>query len=82
MQARQLRSATLKLGMPISYATDLRETIKNLCDFEAMGLDRVMVPEAYGFDAVTQLGYAAAMSERVELAFGILPMYSRPPIWR
>jgi F420-dependent oxidoreductase-like protein len=69
----------MKLGMPISYATDFRETIKNLRDFEAVGLDRVMVPEAYGFDAVTQLGYAAGMTERVELAFGILPMYSRTP---
>ena len=69
----------MKLGMPISYATDFRETIKNLRDFEAVGLDRVMIPEAYGFDAVTQMGYAAAMTDRVELAFGILPMYSRTP---
>jgi F420-dependent oxidoreductase-like protein len=69
----------MKLGMPISYATDFRETIRNLGDFEAVGLDRVMIPEAYGFDAVTQMGYAAAMTERLELAFGILPMYSRTP---
>jgi F420-dependent oxidoreductase-like protein len=69
----------MKLGMPISYATDFRETIKNLRDFEAVGLDRVMIPEAYGFDAVTQMGYAAAMTDRLELAFGILPMYSRTP---
>ena len=69
----------MKIGMPISYATDFRETIKNLRDFEAVGLDRVMIPEAYGFDAVTQMGYAAAMTDRLELAFGILPMYSRTP---
>jgi F420-dependent oxidoreductase-like protein len=69
----------MKLGMPITYAGDFRETIANLRDFEAVGLDRVMIPEAYGFDAVTQMGYAAAMTERVELAFGILPMYSRTP---
>lgn len=69
----------MKIGMPISYAGDFRETIANLRDFESVGLDRVMVPEAYGFDAVTQLGYAAASTERVELAFGILPMYSRSP---
>jgi F420-dependent oxidoreductase-like protein len=69
----------LKVGIPISYAGDFRETIANLRDFESVGLDRVMVPEAYGFDAVTQLGYAAASTDRVELAFGILPMYSRSP---
>ncbi len=69
----------MKVGIPISYAGDFRETIANLRDFESVGLDRVMVPEAYGFDAVTQLGYAAASTDRVELAFGILPMYSRSP---
>jgi F420-dependent oxidoreductase-like protein len=69
----------MKLGMPISYAGDFRETIANLRDYEEVGLDRVMVPEAYGFDAVSQMGYAAAVTERVELAFGILPMYSRTP---
>ena len=69
----------MKIGMPISYAGDFRETIANLRDFESVGLDRVMVPEAYGFDAVTQLGFAAATTDRVELAFGILPMFSRSP---
>jgi F420-dependent oxidoreductase-like protein len=69
----------MKIGMPITYAGDFLETIANLRDFESVGLDRVMVPEAYGFDAVTQLGFAAATTERVELAFGILPMYSRSP---
>lgn len=69
----------MKIGMPITYAGNFRETIAALRDFESVGLDRVMVPEAYGFDAVTQLGYAAATTERVELAFGILPMYSRSP---
>ena len=69
----------MKIGMPITYAGDFRETIAHLRDFESVGLDRVMVPEAYGFDAVTQLGFAAAMTDRVELAFGILPMFSRSP---
>jgi F420-dependent oxidoreductase-like protein len=69
----------MKIGMPISYAGDFRETIANLRDYESVGLDRIMVPEAYGFDAVTQLGYAAASTDRLELAFGILPMYSRSP---
>ena len=54
----------MKIGMPITYAGDFRETIANLRDFESVGLDRVMVPEAYGFDAVTQLGFAAATTER------------------
>jgi F420-dependent oxidoreductase-like protein len=69
----------MKLGMPINYAGDFRQTIENVVDFEHAGVDRVMVAEAYGFDAVSQIGYIAAKTERVELAFGVLPMYSRSP---
>jgi F420-dependent oxidoreductase-like protein len=39
----------------------------------------VWVAEAYGFDAATRLGYLAAKTRRVELASGILPIYSRTP---
>jgi F420-dependent oxidoreductase-like protein len=37
------------------------------------------VAELYSFDAVSMLGYLAAHTERVELAAGILPLYSRTP---
>ncbi len=70
---------TMKLGMPINYAGDFRETIDNLGDYEAVGVRRVAVPEAYTFDAVSQLGYIAARTETMELQTAILPMYSRTP---
>jgi F420-dependent oxidoreductase-like protein len=38
-----------------------------------------MVAEVYTFDAVSQLGYLAAVTERVELVSAILPIYSRTP---
>ena len=44
---------SMKLGMPINYAGDFRETINNLADFEAAGVERIAVPEAYSFDAVS-----------------------------
>ncbi|MGB3697121.1 MAG: LLM class F420-dependent oxidoreductase [Gordonia sp. (in: high G+C Gram-positive bacteria)] len=69
----------MTLGMPINYAGDFRETIDNLRDFESVGVGRVTVPEAYSFDAVSQLGYIAARTEKMELQTGILPMYSRTP---
>ncbi len=69
----------MKLGMPINYAGDFRETIENLRDFEEVGVGRVTVPEAYSFDAVSQLGYIAARTETMELQTGILPLYSRTP---
>jgi F420-dependent oxidoreductase-like protein len=69
----------VKLGIPLNYAGDFRETVDNLMDFETVGIDRIMVPEAYSFDAVSQMGYIAARTKRMELAFGILPMYTRTP---
>ena len=39
----------------------------------------VWVPEAYSYDAVSQLGYLAAVTTDIELGAGILPIYSRTP---
>src|SRR4028118_2050494 len=38
-----------------------------------------MCAEVYTFDAVSQLGYLAAVTDRVELMSAILPIYSRTP---
>ena len=43
------------------------------------GLDQIWVPEAYSFDAPSAMGYLAANTERVTIASGILPIYSRTP---
>jgi F420-dependent oxidoreductase-like protein len=69
----------MKLGMPVVYGDDFAQTVEQLVQFEEAGLERVMIPEAYGFDAVTQMGFVAARTSTVELAFGILPMFSRTP---
>ena len=37
------------------------------------------MPEAYCFDAVSQLGFIAARTTTVQIASGILPIYSRTP---
>ena len=39
----------------------------------------VWVAEAYGFDGPSLMGYLAALTETVEIASGILPIYSRTP---
>src|ERR1700730_16172366 len=41
---------------------------------------RVVQLEAGGFAAATRVGYLAARTRRVELASGILPIYSRTPV--
>jgi F420-dependent oxidoreductase-like protein len=65
--------------MFLSYAGGFAETAAELADYEKAGLDIVFVPEAYSFDAVSQLGFLAARTERVQIASGILPLYSRTP---
>ena len=48
-----------------------------MADLESAGLDVVWVPEAYSFDAISQIGYFAAKTERVEIGTGIVNVYSR-----
>ena len=69
----------MRIGMPLGYAGGFAETAEELADYEKAGLDVVFVPEAYSYDAVSQLGYLAAKTERIQLASGILQLYSRTP---
>ncbi|MFI0349664.1 LLM class F420-dependent oxidoreductase [Actinomadura sp. 9N407] len=69
----------MRIGMGLSYAGGFKETVGELADYEKAGLDIVFVAEAYSFDAVSQMGYIAAKTERLEIASGILPIYSRTP---
>jgi F420-dependent oxidoreductase-like protein len=69
----------MRIGMALNYAGGFKETAAELADFEKAGLDIVFVPEAYSYDAVSQLGYLAAVTERVQLASGIIQLYSRTP---
>ena len=69
----------MRVGIFLSYAGGFAETVVELADYERAGADIVFVPEAYTFDAVSQLGYIAAKTERMQIASGILPLYSRTP---
>jgi F420-dependent oxidoreductase-like protein len=69
----------MRVGMVINYTGEFSQVAGELGDFEQAGLDIVFVPEAYSFDAVSQLGFIAARTTRLELASGILPIYSRTP---
>ncbi len=69
----------MKLAMQVNYAGNIRETLETVQLFEQRGLDIVFVAEAYGYDSLTLLGYLAALTSRVELGPGILPLFSRTP---
>ena len=69
----------MRIGLGINYAGGFKEVAAEVADLERAGLDIVFVPEAYSFDAVSALGYLAASTDRVELASGILQLYTRTP---
>ncbi len=69
----------MRIGLVMNYGGGFTETVAELADYEKAGLDIVFVPEAYSFDAVSQLGFIAARTERLEIASGILQIYTRTP---
>src|SRR3981081_3318362 len=69
----------MRVGMMLNYAGGFTETVSELADFERAGLEIDFVPEAYSFDAVSELRFIAARTSTVEIASGILPIYSRTP---
>ncbi|UGT63117.1 LLM class F420-dependent oxidoreductase [Nocardia asteroides] len=69
----------MRIGLGINYSGGFKEVAAEVADLERAGLDIVFVPEAYSFDAVSALGFLAARTERVQLASGILQIYTRTP---
>jgi F420-dependent oxidoreductase-like protein len=67
----------MKLSMAINYSGGFKEAAQQVVDLEKAGLDVVWIAEAYSFDAISQVGYLAAITDRVEIATGILNVYSR-----
>ena len=68
-----------RLGITIDYSEDFDAAAKQVLELERIGADIVSVAEAYSFDAVSRLGYLAAITSTMTLASGILPLYSRTP---
>jgi F420-dependent oxidoreductase-like protein len=69
----------MRLSMSLSYAGGFKESVRQVVDLEHAGLDIVWVAEAYSFDAVTQMGYLAAKTDRIQIGSGIVNVYSRTP---
>lgn len=63
--------------MMINYSGDFHADVQRVQELEAAGLDLVWVPEAYSFDAVSQIGYLAAKTSTIRIGSGILNVYSR-----
>ena len=69
----------MRTGIFLSYAGGFRESVDHVVTLEQAGVDIVLVAEAYSFDAISQLGYLAAKTSRIELGSGVVPIYTRTP---
>jgi F420-dependent oxidoreductase-like protein len=69
----------MRLSMQVGYAGSHRESAALVAELEQVGLDVAWIAEAYSFDAPSYMGYLAAKTNRVEIAAGILPLYTRTP---
>ena len=69
----------MKLCTAMSFDGDPERLASRIVDLEAAGIDMVFVPEIYGFDQVSVLGYIAAKTSRIEMMTGIVNVYSRSP---
>jgi len=69
----------MKISMQMPYAGRFEKSVEQTVALEAAGVDIVYVAEAYSFDAVSVMGYLAAKTSTIQIASGILPIYTRTP---
>lgn len=69
----------MKLAMTLEYAGDPRGAADDAIALEDDGLDTIWVPEGYGFDSPTLMGYIAARTRRLEIGSAVLNIFSRTP---
>ncbi|MGA9493954.1 MAG: LLM class F420-dependent oxidoreductase [Mycobacterium sp.] len=69
----------MKIGLTLNYSGDFKEAADHVVELEKVGADIVLMPEAYSYDAVSQLGYLAAKTNTIELGSGVFPIYTRTP---
>ena len=69
----------MKLSCKMGYADGFLKSVERVVKLEECGVEMVWVAEAYGYDAVSRLGYLAAKTRNMQLGSGILNIYSRTP---
>jgi F420-dependent oxidoreductase-like protein len=69
----------MRLSGRLGYGDNFRKSAEHVEKLEEAGVDAVWVSEAYGFDAVSRLGYLAARTKRMQIGAAILNIYSRTP---
>ena len=69
----------MRTGVFLGYAGGFKEAVEDVVELEKVGIDIALVAEAYSYDAISQLGFLAARTSRIELGTGVVPIYIRTP---
>src|ERR1700754_338059 len=69
----------VRTGIFLNYAGGFLEAVDQVVELEKVGVDIALVAEAYSYDAISQLGFLAAKTSRIELGTGVVPIYVRTP---
>lgn len=69
----------MRTGIFLNYTDGFLEAVDQVVELEKVGVDLALVAEAYSYDAISQLGFLAARTSRMELGTGVVPIYVRTP---
>src|ERR1700683_1032282 len=69
----------MKLGAVVGMREDPEAFGKHLKKLEDAGVDYLGAGEAYTADAVSTMGFMAAVTSRAQIGSAILPLYTRTP---
>ena len=69
----------MRTGIFLNYAGGFLEAADQVVELEKLGVDIALVAEAYAYDAISQLGFLAAKTSRIELGTGVVPIFIRTP---
>lgn len=70
---------TMEIGSVIGFGTDAADLADRARQLEGAGVRNLWVGEAYTADAVSTLGFLAAVTEHARIGSSILPLYTRTP---
>jgi F420-dependent oxidoreductase-like protein len=69
----------VKLGASVGTRDDPQALARQVRRLEEAGVDYLWAGEAYSADAVSTLGFVAAVTSRAQIGSAILPLYTRTP---
>lgn len=69
----------MKLAATLDASAPVNAEVTRVRELEEAGLQMVLVPESYGFDAISTAGYLTAATKSLQVGTGIINVFSRSP---